>query len=60
MTRKLTAPQDKRFEVTPKTEFQDFLAVLKEDRRTANIDRDILKFIFERVRQFLSPTVVHR
>lgn len=45
----LTARQDKRFEVTPKTDFQDFLAVMKEDRRTANIDQEILKFIFERV-----------
>lgn len=42
---------DKRFEVTPKTDFQDFLAVMKEDRRTANIDRDILKFIFERLQE---------
>lgn len=46
---RLTTSQDKRFEVTPKTDFQDFLAVMKEDRRTANIDRDTLKFIFERV-----------
>lgn len=45
----LTTWQDKRFEITPKTGFQDFLAVMKEDRRTANVDRDILKFIFERV-----------
>ncbi|ROW11092.1 hypothetical protein VMCG_00971 [Cytospora schulzeri] len=42
---------DKRFEVTPKTDFQDFLAIMKEDRRTANIDRDTLKFIFERLQE---------
>jgi pre-mRNA-processing factor 40 len=41
--------QDKRFEVTAKTTFQEFLAVLKDDRRTANIDRDALTLIFERV-----------
>ncbi|ROV91249.1 hypothetical protein VPNG_09701 [Cytospora leucostoma] len=42
---------DKRFEITPKTDFQDFLAVMKEDRRTANVDRDTLKFIFERLQE---------
>lgn len=47
----LTTRQDKRFEITPKTDFQDFLSVMKEDRRTANVDREILKFIFERVGQ---------
>lgn len=46
--------QDKRFEITPKTDFQDFLAVMKEDRRTADIDREILKFMFERVSNQLS------
>ncbi|POS77178.1 hypothetical protein DHEL01_v204422 [Diaporthe helianthi] len=47
----MDALHDKRFEVTPKTDFQDFLAVVKEDRRTADIDRDILKFIFERLQE---------
>ena len=42
-------PQDKRFEITPKATFESFLAVMKDDRRTANIDRDILALIFERV-----------
>jgi pre-mRNA-processing factor 40 len=42
-------PQDKRFEVTAKTTFQEFHSVLKDDRRTANIDRDILMLIFKRV-----------
>lgn len=41
--------QDKRFEVTPKTTFQEFESVLKDDRRTANIERYILELIFERV-----------
>ena len=41
--------EDKRFEVTPKTTFQEFETVLKGDARTANIDRDVLELIFERV-----------
>jgi len=41
--------QDKHFEVTPKTTFQEFQSVLKEDPRTANIERDIVELIFERV-----------
>jgi len=41
--------EDKRFEVTPKTTFQEFESVLKGDRRTANIERDVLELIFERV-----------
>ncbi len=41
--------QDKRFEVTPKTTFQEFEAVVRDDRRTANIERDVLELIFERV-----------
>ena len=40
---------DKHFEVTPKTTFDSFLAVMKDDRRTANIDRDVLALIFEKV-----------
>lgn len=42
--------QDNRFEFTPKTTFDEFFTVLKNDRRTANIGRDILTLIFERVR----------
>lgn len=41
--------QDKRFELTPTSDLQEFLAVMKDDRRTANIDIDILQLIFERV-----------
>ncbi|KAK1837283.1 hypothetical protein QBC39DRAFT_6437 [Podospora conica] len=42
---------DKRFEVTPKTTFEEFEAAVKDDRRTANIQRDILELIFERLRE---------
>jgi pre-mRNA-processing factor 40 len=41
--------QDKRFEILAKTTFEEFLAVMQTDRRTANIDRDALSLIFERV-----------
>ena len=41
--------QDKRFEIQAKTTFEEFLAVMQTDRRTANIDRDVLSLIFERV-----------
>lgn len=47
--RLLTCWQDKRFEVTPKTTFQEFEQVVKDDRRTANLDRETLEHIFERV-----------
>lgn len=40
---------DKRFEVSPKTTFESFLAVMKDDRRTANLDQDVLSLIFERL-----------
>ncbi|KAK4681955.1 U1 snRNP protein [Podospora pseudoanserina] len=43
--------QDKRFEVTPKTTFEEFEAVVRGDARTANIERKILELIFERVQQ---------
>lgn len=42
---------DKRFEVTPKTTFQEFEAIVKDDRRTANIERDVLELIFERLQE---------
>jgi pre-mRNA-processing factor 40 len=41
--------QDKRFEIQQKTTFEEFLALMQSDRRTANIDRDALSLIFERV-----------
>ncbi|KAI1126089.1 hypothetical protein F5Y10DRAFT_245592 [Nemania abortiva] len=42
---------DNRFEFTPKTTFEDFVAVVKRDPRSANIDHDILKLIFERLQE---------
>ncbi|KAK4201852.1 hypothetical protein QBC40DRAFT_277671 [Triangularia verruculosa] len=42
---------DKRFEVTPKTTFEEFEVVVKGDARTANIERKILELIFERIQQ---------
>ena len=45
----LTLNQDKRFELTPTSELQEFLSLMKDDRRTANLDSDILQLIFERV-----------
>jgi hypothetical protein len=46
---RLTFSQDKRFEIQQKTTFEEFLALMQNDRRTANIDRDALLLIFERV-----------
>ncbi|KAK7969618.1 hypothetical protein PG996_001941 [Apiospora saccharicola] len=42
---------DNRFELTPKTTFDEFLPVVKNNRKTANIDRDILNLIFERLQE---------
>ncbi|KAI1819973.1 hypothetical protein F4861DRAFT_524857 [Xylaria intraflava] len=47
----LDVMEDIRFEFTPKTSFEDFTAVLKNDPRSANIDHDILKLIFERLQE---------
>ncbi|KAJ4295861.1 U1 snRNP protein [Collariella sp. IMI 366227] len=47
----LDAIDDKRFEVTPKTTFEEFESVLKGDRRTANIERDNMELIFERIQK---------
>lgn len=41
--------QDKRFELSPSSDYEEFLTLMKDDRRTANLDRDILKVIFDRV-----------
>jgi pre-mRNA-processing factor 40 len=40
---------DKRFEIQQKTTFEEFQTLMQNDRRTANIDHDSLKLIFERV-----------
>ncbi|EGC42993.1 pre-mRNA-processing protein prp40 [Histoplasma capsulatum var. duboisii H88] len=42
---------DTRYEVTPKTTFEEFSEVMATDRRTARIDRDTLHLIFDRVRE---------
>ncbi|KAI0126010.1 hypothetical protein BJ170DRAFT_685253 [Xylariales sp. AK1849] len=47
----LDVMDDNRFELTPKTTFDDFLSVAKNDPRTANIDRDILTLILERLQE---------
>ncbi|KAG9248018.1 formin binding protein-like protein [Calycina marina] len=46
--------EDKKFEVQQKTPFEEFLALMQNDRRTANIDRDSLTLIFERLREKVS------
>jgi len=43
--------QDKRYELTPKTSFEEFLPVMQCDRRTSNIDPDSMTLIFERLRE---------
>ncbi|RFU35943.1 hypothetical protein B7463_g299, partial [Scytalidium lignicola] len=45
---------DKRFEVTLKTTSEEFLSLMQNDRRTANIDRDVLLLIFERLHEKVS------
>ncbi|KAF8867115.1 hypothetical protein BDZ45DRAFT_3829 [Acephala macrosclerotiorum] len=45
---------DKRFEIQQKTTFEEFLALMQIDRRTANIDRDALSLIFERLHEKVS------
>ncbi|KAI4164077.1 MAG: hypothetical protein LQ342_002313 [Letrouitia transgressa] len=43
--------EDKRYEVTPQTSFQEFLSVMSTDRRTANIPHDTLSLIFSRLHE---------
>ncbi|PYH90311.1 hypothetical protein BO71DRAFT_444000 [Aspergillus ellipticus CBS 707.79] len=42
---------DKRFEVTPSTTYEEFSAAVSGDRRTANMDPEILELIFHRVQE---------
>ncbi|KAL4782972.1 hypothetical protein BJX76DRAFT_358403 [Aspergillus varians] len=42
---------DKRFEVTSKTSFEEFNSIVLSDRRTANIDPEILQVIFQRIQE---------
>ena len=41
--------QDKRYEVTTETSFDEFNAIMTADRRTSKIDSDILSLIFQRI-----------
>lgn len=41
--------EDQRYEVTTTTSFDDFYQVMLTDRRTANLEKDILHLIFERL-----------
>ncbi|KAJ9602096.1 U1 snRNP protein [Cladophialophora chaetospira] len=43
--------EDKRYEVTPRTSFDEFLNVMHTDRKTATIDRDVLRLIFQRLHE---------
>ncbi|KAI6785573.1 Pre-mRNA-processing protein prp40 [Emericellopsis cladophorae] len=43
--------EDKRYDLTSTSEFEEFLSLVKDDRRTANIDRNTLKLIFDRLRE---------
>ncbi|OJD18852.1 hypothetical protein AJ78_01185 [Emergomyces pasteurianus Ep9510] len=42
---------DKRYEVTSKTTFEEFNEIMTTDRRTVKIDRDILQLIFDRIKE---------
>jgi len=46
----LTWVQDQRFEVTAKTTYEEFYDIMLSDRRTANIDKDALQLILQRLR----------
>ncbi|KAL8733729.1 MAG: hypothetical protein Q9166_001922 [cf. Caloplaca sp. 2 TL-2023] len=43
--------EDKRYEITPKTTFQDFLSLMSTDRRTGTISEDTLSLIFVRLQE---------
>ncbi|KJZ80590.1 hypothetical protein HIM_00440 [Hirsutella minnesotensis 3608] len=43
--------EDKRFDLTSTTSLEEFMAVMREDRRTANFDPSMLQLIFERLRE---------
>ncbi|KAJ5047278.1 uncharacterized protein L3040_003112 [Drepanopeziza brunnea f. sp. 'multigermtubi'] len=45
---------DKRFEISLKTTLEEFLAWMQTDRRTANVDRDDMALIFERLHEKVS------
>ena len=43
--------EDKRYEVTPKTTFEQFMDVMAADRRTAAMSADTLSLIFSRIQE---------
>ncbi|KAM3453739.1 hypothetical protein MY3296_003582 [Beauveria thailandica] len=43
--------EDKRVEITPTSELEEFMSIMRDDRRTANIDPDLLKLLFDRLRE---------
>jgi pre-mRNA-processing factor 40 len=49
LTSNLTCCKDKRYEITQKTSFDDFIDIMLTDRRTAAIDKDALRLIFDRL-----------
>lgn len=46
--------QDQRYEITLKTSFNEFLEVMKTDRRTAHIDDDSMQLVFDRLLEKVS------
>ncbi|KAJ5995389.1 hypothetical protein N7481_002366 [Penicillium waksmanii] len=42
---------DKRFEVTSSTPYEEFSSIMTADRRTSNIDADILQLLFQRIQE---------
>ncbi|EAW07806.1 snoRNA-splicing protein PRP40 [Aspergillus clavatus NRRL 1] len=43
--------EDKRYEITAKTTFEEFNSIVSADRRTANINSDILHLLFDRIKE---------
>lgn len=43
--------EDKRYEITPKTTFDEFNEIMQTDRRTASIDHEALSLIFSRLHE---------
>ncbi|PHH68843.1 hypothetical protein CDD80_7203 [Ophiocordyceps camponoti-rufipedis] len=46
--------QDKRFELTPQTSIDEFLSVMRNDTRTASLDEDTLRLIYNRLLEKLA------
>ncbi|KAI9800103.1 MAG: hypothetical protein M1825_004285 [Sarcosagium campestre] len=42
---------DKRYEIQQKTTFDDFMSIMHTDRRTARLEKDALRLIFERLHE---------